>query len=158
MSERPKARPPYRDVRARLSSPQRSEQATESTAPTEPLKTTLEEGLKLLAERRNGRRITYEVDTPDGRPCWVAWERFVTLGPADSWEDALGIALDQPVVARDDAAELRSAIREWVEATDDAEMFELDQSNAYGTDHADAEDRVEAAAQALRRLAGGEAS
>lgn len=83
----------------------------------------------------------------------------------------------EPVVARDEAAELReenhilrteadgwlkrvelleAAIREWVEATSDAEMFELDQSNAYGTDHADAEDRVEAAAQALRRLAGGE--
>src|SRR5690606_11001332 len=82
-----------------------------------------------------------------------------------------------PVVARDEAAELReenhtlrteadgwlkrvelleAAIREWAEATSDAEMFELDQSNAYGTDHADAEDRVEAAAQALRRLVGGE--
>lgn len=55
-----------------------------------------------------------------------------------------------------EAAELRAAIREWVEATDDAEMFELDQSNAYGTDHADAEDRVEAAVKALRALAASE--
>lgn len=60
--------------------------------------------------------------------------------------------------ARDDAAELRAAIREWVEATDDAEAFELDQTNAYGTDHADAEDRVEAAVKALRALAASEGS
>lgn len=95
---------------------------------------------------------------------------------AQAYFDANFELVDVPVVPRDEAAELReenhtlrtevdgllkrvelleAAIREWVEATDDAEMFELDQSNAYGTDHADAEHRVEAAAQALRRLAGG---
>lgn len=94
------------------------------TTPTEPLKVTLEESLKLLAERRDGRRISYEVDTPDGEPCWVAWERYVTLGPADSWEGALAIALEQPVVARDEAAELRAenaelraALRELISRT-----------------------------------------
>lgn len=63
------------------------------------------------------------------------------------------VNMEEPPPARDDAAELRAAIREWVEATDDAEAFELDQTNAYGTDHADAEDRVEAAVKTLRALA-----
>lgn len=54
---------------------------------------------------------------------------------------------------KDDAAELRAALREWAEATRAAEWFELDQTNAYGDDHIDAEDRVEAARRALLALA-----
>lgn len=57
------------------------------------------------------------------------------------------------IAKRGDFAELRAAIREWVEATDDAEAFELDQTNAYGTDHLDAEDRVEVARGVLLALA-----
>lgn len=60
--------------------------------------------------------------------------------------------------ARDDAAELRAALREWAEATRAAEWFELDQTNAYGDDHIDAEDRVEAARRVLLALAATEGS
>jgi len=52
----------------------------------------------------------------------------------------------------DKKAKLRAALREWAEATRAAEWFMLDQSNAYGSDHLDAEYRVEAAEKALFAL------
>ena len=150
----------------------------------EPKTLTLEEALLTMALEQ-GETLAYLHTPPNADPIdepsgWViaqadGWYR----GHYSTWEKAASAALGVRVVARDEAAELReenhtlrteadgwlkrvelleAAIREWVEATSNAEMFELDQSNAYGTDHADAEDRVEAAAQALRRLAGGEAS
>ena len=105
MSERPKARPPYRDVRARLSSPQRSEQATESTAPTEPLKTTSEE---IVAEQE---RLELWVCLG----CRQTWLDDTSLIPSGGgYGHSLGFDLCGEVVevnaARDDAAELRALL------------------------------------------------
>lgn len=57
-----------------------------------------------------------------------------------------------------DYEELRAALREWAEATEEAEWFMLDQTNAYGDDHADAVDRVEVARRVLLALAASEGS
>lgn len=122
------------------------------TAPTEPLVMTLEGAI--LEISLQGWNISRSINREwfvqrDSRPDDEGLSD-VELTGFDSWPEAVSAALGRPVVARDDAAELRAAIREWVEATDDAELFELDQSNAYGTDHADAENRVVAAVKALR--------
>lgn len=142
----------------------------------EPKTLTLEEALVLTA-RDTQYSLVAMPDEDSDEPVAVSWVllgAFDDFGPFTSWVQAAEYALGVRVVARDEAAELReenhtlrteadgwlkrvelleAAIREWVEATSDAEMFELDQSNAYGTDHADAEDRVEAAVKALRALA-----
>lgn len=140
----------------------------------EPLTLPLEEALARIGERGYTLAVYHHEDAPE----YVLHDVYSAFaqGSFGHWKDAVEAVLGVPVVPRDEAAELReenhtlrteadgwlkrvelleAAIREWVEATSDAEMFELDQSNAYGTDHADAEYRVEAAAQALRRLAGG---
>lgn len=120
------------------------------TAP-EPLKLTTEEA------RQAYEKAAAELD----RICQGPRHGFrmqIPAHPDDSdlvLGEALG-ALKQLIAERDDAAELRAALREWAEATHGAEWFELDQSNAYGGDHREAEDRVEAARRALLALAASE--
>jgi hypothetical protein len=89
-----------------LSSPQRSEQATESTAPTELLKLTPAELEEAAAAVEDLYRWN-EVPTPP----LVGKLRRLAQGAA---EDA------EPAAARDDAAELRAAVRRMAAA--DAEL------------------------------------
>ena len=115
-----------------------------------PLTLTLEEALVLLSGEQCylrpsvlGRSWTI---LPTGHTEWII-ER-------DTWPEAISVALGRPVVARDEAAELKAAIREWVAAYDDWQEPSIPNLDRAGLDAT--EDRLWAAEDNLRRLAGGE--
>lgn len=154
------------------------------TAPTEPLVLTFGEAAKLVAERTQEEKILacYAPDDWAVLSSGPYGSGYSPIAEFTTWDAAAEYALKQPVEPRDpaaelttayeagliegikrerarnDAAELRAALREWAEATRAAEWFELDQTNAYGDDHIDAEYRVEAARRVLLALAATEGS
>ncbi|MFA5567583.1 MAG: hypothetical protein WC972_02945 [Trueperaceae bacterium] len=88
------------------------------TTPQEPLTLTLEEAMQQVAASEHGSSLTY-TDDP-GRYPRKAWAVMDAMGDAEAWarrwEDAASEALGRPVVARDDAAELRAALEALVES------------------------------------------
>ena len=82
------------------------------TAPQEPLKLTLEEAIAHLTEAELFLARDKEYD---------GWFWFVhdllkdgvMVTKALTWPEAVSAALGRPVVARDDAAELRAAAKAW---------------------------------------------
>lgn len=93
---------------------------TPPTAPREPLVLTLEEALKTLTGK--GWWLSRHTDS------WEVWgldgfEVAICLAHELTWPEAVSIALGRPVVARDEAAELRAenaklraAARAWLAA------------------------------------------
>mgnify|MGYP001033858953 CR=1 FL=1 len=88
-------------------------------------------------------------------------QEWLPLGAGATWPEAVSAALGRPVVARDEAAELRAentrlraAIREWVAA--EAERYAALRAEDVLTASALTTDRMWAADDELRRLAGGE--
>lgn len=124
---------------------------TPPTAPREPLVLTLEEAMR-MADSEAQFPFVY-VWLKDGEWCTKS-----LAGPHmkhASWPEAYSRAFGRPVVARDEAAELRAenerlraAIREWFDA-------DRDQDDALThTAHLIALERFSAAEETLRRLAG----
>lgn len=118
----------------------------------EPKTLTPAEALRRL--REEGMELTF--DSNDATPWAVHRERGGTLPEylhfGQTQEEVLSAALGVPVVARDEAAELRAALREYF-----ALAAELDRRvKAKGSYLSGLAAQLDAAEITLRRLAGGE--
>ena len=130
----------------------------------EPLTLTLEEAAQLLGEQG----LVLILDGASGaasrwsvRP-WSAPRDWMKEELGATWPEVVGAARGRPVVARDEAAELRAALREWREAGRAEAAAHKAWNNAiaaqppltkYIDDWQAAKDRLDDAMAALRRLA-----
>lgn len=119
---------------------------------------TFQEAVELLG-REYRAALVFLPDSPDQRgDAWstlsIDEEGYAVEDFAPTWEETMSAALGVRVVARDEAAELRAAVREFFKAED--AVAALHEPNGTYTDFHAAADIANAARETLRRLAGGE--
>lgn len=120
----------------------------------EPLHLTLEDLLLRFSDINASLRV---YRGPDGGAVWfgVRNSNGASFGPFGSWAETAPSILGVPAVARDDTAELRAAIKEWVDAADAEGAAHHDHGEGHITtdEYMAAFERYDSARSNLRRLA-----